>query len=195
LCGARPDYAATLKAAIAGHDSAFVLDDVDAALEWAEEAILHAEAGGHSVFEQGLAQADLTLGLSPREVAALEGYLQAVSYPAGTALCRAGDPSDRLWILVRGTVSIRVSGLHADRRLASLAPGCAVGEMGLLERQPRSADVVADDDVAAYMLSDTRFEALLREEPRIGQAILANIARQLARRLRVTSEDLRLADQ
>jgi MFS superfamily sulfate permease-like transporter len=195
LCGVKPGYAAILTDAIAGNDNAFMLDDLDAAMEWAEEAILRAGAGGHSVFEQDLAQADLTLGMTPAEIDILRRHLTSIGYPAGTALCHAGDPSDRLWILARGTVSIRVSGANGGRRLASLAPGCSVGEMGLLEHQPRSADVVADDDVEAYMLTGIQFDALLREHPRIGQAILTNIARQLAQRLRVTSEDLRLSDQ
>lgn len=194
VCSVRPGYANIVSDAISGNDNAFILDDVDAAMEWAEEAILRAGTGGHSVFQQPLAQADLTLGMTPADIDILERHLTAISYPAGTALCHAGDPSDRLWILTRGTVSIRVSGPAGDRRLASLAPGCSVGEMGLLEHQPRSADVVADDDVEAYMLTGLQFEALLRDHPRVGQAILTNIARQLAQRLRVTSEDLRLAD-
>jgi len=195
VCGVRPGYANIVSDAIAGNDNAFALDDVDAAMEWAEEAILRAGSGGHSIFQQELAQADLTQGMAPVDIETLRTHLTAISYPAGTALCHAGDPSDRLWILTRGTVSIRVSGATGDRRLASLAPGCSVGEMGLLEHQPRSADVVADDDVEAYMLTGMQFEALLRDHPRVGQAILTNIARQLAQRLRVTSEDLRLADE
>lgn len=195
VCGVRPGYANIVSDAIAGNDNAFALDDVDAAMEWAEEAILRAGSGGHSIFQQELAQADLTQRMNPADIDILKRHLTAISYPAGTALCHAGDPSDRLWILTRGTVSIRVSGATGDRRLASLAPGCSVGEMGLLEHQPRSADVVADDDVEAYMLTGMQFEALLRDHPRVGQAILTNIARQLAQRLRVTSEDLRLADE
>jgi SulP family sulfate permease len=195
LCGVRPDYANIVSDAIGDNENAFVMDDVDAAMEWAEEAILRAGAGGHSIFQQDLTQADLTQGMSLTDIEILKKHLTAISYPEGTALCHAGDPSDRLWILTRGTVSIRVSGPSGDRRLASLAPGCSVGEMGLLEHQPRSADVVADDDVEAYMLTGIQFDALLRDHPRVGQAILTNIARQLAQRLRVTSEDLRLADQ
>jgi SulP family sulfate permease len=195
FCNVRPGYANIVSDAIADNENTLLLDNLDAAMEWAEEAILRAGSGGHTVFEQPLTQADLTQGLSPTEIDILKQHLIAISYPAGSALCHAGDPSDRLWILTRGTVSIRVSGPGGDRRLASLAPGCSVGEMGLLEHQPRSADVVADDDVEAYMLTDLQFEALLRDHPSVGQAILTNIARQLAQRLRVTSEDLRLADE
>ena len=62
------------------------------------------------------------------------------------------------------------------------------------EEDQQAEQSVADDDVEAFMLTGLQFEALLRDHPRVGQAILTNIARQLAQRLRVTSEDLRLAD-
>lgn len=195
LCGAQPGYAAIVNEAVADNDNAFLADDLDAAMEWAEEAILRARADNRRAFAQDLAQADLTQGMSPEDVETLRKQLKPVSYAAGSALCRAGDPADRLWILSRGTVSIRVGGAQAGRRLASLAPGCSVGEMGMLERQPRSADVYADDDVEAYVLTIRAFETILRDHPRVGQAILINISRQLAQRLRVTSEDLRLADE
>lgn len=77
------------------------------------------------------------------------------------------------------------------RRLASLGPGCSVGEMGLLEKMPRTADVIADDDVEAYLLTDASFDNILRDHPRISQALLANVAQQLGPRLRDTSEELR----
>ena len=94
-------------------------------------------------------------------------------------------------ILKRGSVSIRVVGEDATLRLASLGPGCSVGEMGLLEKQPRSAEVVADEDVEAYLLTEEGFEIILHEHPRIGRALLGSIARQLAHRLRDTSDELR----
>ena len=93
--------------------------------------------------------------------------------------------------LKRGSVSIRVAGEHASLRLASLGPGCSVGEMGLLEKRPRSAEVIADEDVEAYLLTKEGFEMILHEHPRIGRALLASIARQLAHRLRDTSDELR----
>lgn len=75
--------------------------------------------------------------------------------------------------------------------MASLGPGCSVGEMALLETgKARSADVIAEEDVEAYLLTEANFETILRDHPNIGQALLANIGRQLAQRLRDTSEEL-----
>jgi SulP family sulfate permease len=129
--------------------------------------------------------------MSGEDIRTLAGHLQPVHYEAGMALCRTGDPPDRMWILKRGSVSVRVIGEHSSRRLASLGPGCSIGEMGLVEKKPRSADVVADEDVEAYLLTEDSFNIILSEQPRIGQALLASIARQLATRLRDTSEELR----
>jgi SulP family sulfate permease len=96
-----------------------------------------------------------------------------------------------MWILKRGSVSVRIVGEQSSRRLASLGPGCSVGEMGLVEKKHRSADVVADEDVEAYLLTEDSFITILSAHPRIGQALLTSIARQLASRLRDTSEVLR----
>ena len=65
--------------------------------------------------------------------------------------------------------------------------------MGLLDRRPRSANVIADEDVEAYRLTTDGFDQLLREEPQLVQSLLATVARLTAQRLRVTSEELMLA--
>jgi CRP-like cAMP-binding protein len=50
---------------------------------------------------------------------------------------------------------------------------------------------VADEDVVAYELPRDAYAQLLAEQPAIATKLLANLARELARRLRRTSEDLR----
>ena len=194
LCGVDPAFSDLLRAAMAGGDGRLFLDR-DSALEWAEERLIGAHAAEHGSAELALAETDLVQQMSPEEIEILASHLSLTQYPAGTALCKAGDPPDRMWIIKRGSVSVRVAGAHGERRLASLAPGCAVGEMGFLDNRPRSAGVYADDDVEAYVMTAESYAAILRDHPRIGQAILANIARQLSQRLRDTSEELRLADQ
>ena len=124
---------------------------------------------------------------------AFKAHLQPCTYSTGEALCRAGAPADKLWILTRGSVSVRLAGDLGDRRIAGLGPGTSVGEMGLLDRRPRSADVIADEEVEGFILTAESFDRLLREEPQLGQSLLATIARLTAQRLRVTSEELLLA--
>ncbi len=115
-------------------------------------------------------------------------------FAPGETICAEGDAADRLWLLARGSVSVRLAVPDGgSRRIASLAMGTVVGEMALLGSGRRSASVVADDEVHCYELAEPAFRALLDEHPRLAGKILANLAREMARRVRVTSEYLRYA--
>jgi SulP family sulfate permease len=189
-CGASPKFSNVVKSAL-GKSNHVMFSDRDTALEWAEEKIIRGEVHAQTLIELPLHEADLTRHMTGDEIGVLTNCLQVVEYAAHSVLCRAGDPADRMWILKRGSVSVRVTVANMERRLASLGPGCAVGEMGMLENMPRSAHVIADEDVEAYLLTREDFDMILKDHPRIAQAMLVNIAQQLARRLRDTSEELR----
>jgi CRP-like cAMP-binding protein len=99
-----------------------------------------------------------------------------------------------LWLLTKGSVSVRMAlPGRTDVRVASLAMGTVVGEMAVLGGTYRSASVEADDEVECFELGDGAFRRLLDEHPRLASKILANLAREMARRVRLTSEYLRRA--
>ncbi len=173
-----------------------VFADLDAALEYVEDTILQdirGEAG--SGLEVKLSDSDLGEHLESNALSALTQKMSHIAFPAGSTLCRAGEPSDRLWVITRGSVSVFAPKGGRRKRLASIGAGCMVGEMGFLEKRRRSADVVADDEVQAYELTTDTFRTILLESPQLGQAIYEAIADELAERLRITSIELRLADQ
>jgi CRP-like cAMP-binding protein len=76
-------------------------------------------------------------------------------------------------------------------RIASLARGTTIVEMALVGSVRRSATIVADEGVVCYELPLEGFARMLAEHPVIATRILRNLARELSRRLRRTSEDLR----
>jgi CRP-like cAMP-binding protein/anti-anti-sigma regulatory factor len=166
---------------------ALVFADLDSALEWMEERVLH--EAGHSEFEElPLDRIEMLHGLDMDEIATVRNYLVPLSVPAGATLCREGDKGDHLWLLCSGSVSIWLgSSAKSARRVAALARGTVVGEMSVLESGTRSASVLADEKITGYTIDRQAFESLLHEHPRIGGRVLANIARELARRLRRTS--------
>ena len=63
--------------------------------------------------------------------------------------------------------------------------------MSLVESVPRSATIVADEDIFCYELPRDGFDTRLNEHPTLAARILGNLARELTRRLRRTSQDLR----
>ena len=168
--------------------------DLESALEWMEEQALR-----HGLEERGrsgslaLDEIELLDGIAPEELAKLRPMLKLREFKAGDAICREGDAGDRMWLLVKGSVSVRlnVSDHRGSRRIASLGRGTVFGEMALIEGGRRSATIVADEDVACYELSSADFDVLLRDSPDTAVRILRNTARELARRLRRTSEDFR----
>ncbi len=80
-----------------------------------------------------------------------------VSYPAGTTVVRQGDPGDTLCIVTAGTVEV----LRNEAPVRRLGPGDYFGEISLIDGEPRSASVVAIDDVVLLELASADFVSLL----------------------------------
>lgn len=170
--------------------------DLETALEWAEEEILLDYLNERGIaYALPLDEIDFFAGVSEEELKALHKILKLREFASGEAICREGDAGDRMWLLAKGSVSVRleVNDQRGSRRIASLGRGTVFGEMALIEGAPRSASIVADEAVACYELSSDDFNILLRDSPGVAATIMRNTARELARRLRRTSEDLRHA--
>ena len=169
-----------------------VFPDADAALEWMEEEALSREvrATPESV---PLARHDLMRGLSAAELELVAGLLRRTGFPAGAELCREGDEATEMWILTRGSVSVRLSFAGATRmkRIASLGVGTIVGDMAFIEGSRRSATTVADEEVECYVIDRAAYAAILRDHPEIGTKLLTNLLGETMRRLRATSDELR----
>jgi CRP-like cAMP-binding protein len=118
-------------------------------------------------------------------VAAIKRHLRRTESEKGRTVFGEGEQGKELFIITRGTASAylrQASG--ADIRLATFAPGTTFGELALLDPGPRSASVIADEELVCYALSDERFLLLSREAPDAAIKLLANLSRELSRRLR-----------
>jgi CRP-like cAMP-binding protein len=91
----------------------------------------------------------------------LAGLAAEVSVPAGTAVIREGDPADALYVLVDGEVEVTARGEMHDKEqvIRQMSPPCYFGEIGVLERIPRTATVTAVTDLSLLRIEG---EALLR---------------------------------
>jgi CRP-like cAMP-binding protein len=92
-----------------------------------------------------------------------------------------------MFVILNGEVEVlyKGDGDH-DVRLALLGPGDWIGEMALLDVQPRSASVRALAPTTLLRVSTPDARRLIQEPDPLQYAqLVANIARELARRLRV----------
>jgi SulP family sulfate permease len=168
--------------------------DLDSALEWMEEKSLLLHADKRSQADVlAFSEIDFLAGIEQPDLDRLSEILTRREFAPGEMICREGDEGDRMWLLTKGSVSVRLKLANGqeDIRIASLARGTTIGEMSLIESTRRSASIVADEQVVCYELLSAGFAKMLADHPAIATKLLSNLARELSRRLRRTSEDLR----
>jgi Protein kinase domain/Cyclic nucleotide-binding domain/Inner membrane component of T3SS, cytoplasmic domain len=126
---------------------------------------------------------DLLQGFSPEQTALLRSKFTPLSVTAGELLIRAGDPGDCLYILRDGEVEV-ASPPPAEgggrKLLARLGPGHVVGEMALLNREPRNADVFAVTDCKLDRLSAADYNALCGRMPGLKLVLTRLVAHRLS---------------
>jgi glutaminase len=188
---------AAMKSASSATD-ATILPSRDAALERCEDQLIAAWSHGTTARALAFADLDIVAGLSADEIARLEAIAAPLSFAAGEALGREGEEADAFFAIAAGSASIRLGTRNAqDRsvRINSVGPGMICGEMALVERGRRSADIIADNDVRAYRFGFAEMDALGRSHPQILIHVLANIAKSLAERLRVANNEIRALER
>jgi hypothetical protein len=165
--------------------------ELDAAIEWAEEMALRRADVDTAPESVALAEHEMLQGLGPAELDALSVVLEARDWTAGERVVRRGDPARELFLVCRGTLSVSV---EADdgrpRRLSTLSAGMTFGEFAFLGSETRTADVVADSDVDAWVLTVERFRALTACDPALGLAILERLLRIVGRTARGMTEEI-----
>ena len=87
--------------------------------------------------------------LSPEEAKRLAAFATETSAAEGQLLMKEGDYSVELIAIEEGTADV----IQGGKTVASLGSGDLIGEMGLLERKPRNADVVATSPMRLIKLT------------------------------------------
>lgn len=166
--------------------------DADHALEWAENRVIEAvrEAGARAG-EYPFAQLDVLAGFTALEREAFRAMLVRREYATGDAVFREGAAGDELYAILKGSASVRLrladDPQDADRReqrLVTFAAGTVFGEMALIDREARSATVLADEPLVCYVLDRAGYDNITAAHPALAIKLLTNLGRELSSRLR-----------
>ena len=181
---------AALRHALPEGDNGYLsFEDNDLAVEWCEDRLLE-PAAELSPRVSTVAAFPLFAGMPERALARLQERMQSVDYPAGATIISAGqEQDDRVFFIREGEVSVVLSladGSH--QRLATLSSGMSFGEMAMLGKVARSASVHADTAVRSWTLSAEVLDELAVEHPEIKIAVLGNLSRDLAQKLRQANQ-------
>lgn len=128
------------------------------------------------------------------ESAELEGlarYMRCYRAPLGTEIIREGDQGDFMVLLLDGGVEIVKRDVRGMAQIMGTAgPGKILGEMSLIDGEPRFASCVALDTVEIAVLDRESLSRIIAEEPRIGVKLMMELLMLLNHRLRSVSAQL-----
>lgn len=110
-------------------------------------------------------------------------------FRAGEMVIREGDADRTLYIVADGTLELLLpqASRGRPRRLAEIEPGTVIGEVAFFDGRPRSAGIRAVTDCELFRLSFESYQVLAAREPALGRAVLLDLGRILASRLRQTN--------
>jgi CRP-like cAMP-binding protein len=121
-----------------------------------------------------LRRAPLFAATPGRVLAGLAQVLDEVSFAAGDTIIAEGAVEDWLFILLTGRVEV----VRADRRV-QLGAVDVIGELAVLDPEPRVATVVALTDVTTFRLDKRHFDEALRTRPEIAAGVITALVRRL----------------
>ncbi len=175
-----------------GATAARRFNELDAAIEWCEDELLAELGPDDAPAVVPLEEHEIAAGLTIGEVALLADALDACDWDAGETVVHCGQLARELFLVSSGTLSVSVplaDGL-SSRRLATLSGGMVFGELAFLGSERRTADVIADTAVRAWVLDTDRFDELGRESPALKAAVLANLLRIVSRTARRMTDEI-----
>ena len=105
---------------------------------------------------------------------------------AGLALVQAGEQDRALYLLTEGTVGVRLP--RDEGAFKTIEAPSVLGELAFFDGRPRSATLDALTDVEVVRLDLAAFDSLFDEAPELANAMLRDLARILALRLRMASD-------
>jgi CRP-like cAMP-binding protein len=128
-------------------------------------------------------------GLPDRVLDLIAGKMRVVNVVPGAQLLREGEQARSMFIVRDGELQILKHGKGGmEYKLAVLKVGDCVGEMSLIDIQPRSATARAIGQATLYVLDLSEIGKLYGSDVEAYALLVLNISREISRRLRVADE-------
>ncbi|MFM1922121.1 MAG: hypothetical protein RLZZ303_3755 [Candidatus Hydrogenedentota bacterium] len=121
---------------------------------------------------------DLFHGLSREELVKIFSKGMTMRVTQGETIFHKGTVGSQMYVVLGGKVGV----FDGNKQLAELRTGDMFGEMALVNREPRSATVIAMEESKVFVLSEHTFQQLLTK--RVAIQILMNIITTLSTRLK-----------
>ena len=133
-----------------------------------------------SEITKNLTKYELFEGLPDEVIGELGKKITALSLKKNEILFHQGDPGDALYLIRSGWVKIIKEDVEeGEVVLNHIGPGGIIGEMAIIDEEPRSSGIVAISDVEMLVLKSDDFMNLLNEQPMMTLPIIRSELRRL----------------
>jgi len=125
------------------------------------------------------------------DVQRLTAFMHIYRAEAGQMMIREGDVDDCMLLIIQGKVDIVKTASHGHLQpMTSVGPGATLGEMSMIDGEPRFATCMALEPTTFAVLSRDSMVQIILEEPGLGAKVLVKLVTLLSQRLRQTSSSL-----
>jgi CRP/FNR family transcriptional regulator, cyclic AMP receptor protein len=132
-----------------------------------------------------LRELSLFAGLRDEVTESIGGYARRIEVSDGEVLFREGEPAKEMLVVREGHLDVvKNAAGGGEACIARLGPGDVVGEMALIDIQPRSAAVRAHGQAAVIALDAADLASVYREDKQAYTLLVLNISREISLRLR-----------
>ena len=124
--------------------------------------------------------------LTYQELVRVMNLTKVKQYNVDEEVVAEGADGDELFIVLTGKVRVE----SAKTKIAELGPGEHFGEMALVDKAPRSADIIASEPSSLLSIKRRDFFDIIRKDHPIAVKLLWSFLGVLTERLRNTSREL-----
>jgi putative ABC transport system ATP-binding protein len=117
-----------------------------------------------------LTRVDMFKALPPATLAGIADKMSRERYRAGAVLFRQGDPGEKFYVVRRGVAEVFGDDKGGSFR-KFLKAGESFGEIALLKDVPRTATVVANEDLEVYSLGKADFKAAVDQSESLNEQL------------------------
>jgi len=122
------------------------------------------------------------------QIKKLVRYMSVYDVAEDTVLFCEGEKSAYMVLIVKGRVDVVKFDSHrTPKKITSIGPGKTIGEMSIIDGEPRSASAVTGSDATLFVMTAAQFNGLNQALPGIGITLALKIAKQMSQYLRQTS--------
>jgi len=137
---------------------------------------------GHSKFFEDFTRENIMM---------LSQFMRVYRAEPGQVIIKEGDTEDYMLFVLEGLINIIKTDANGDRRsMTYVGPGATLGEMSMIDGEPRFATCIAIDATVISVFTRDSMVRIIMEDPALGAKILIKLVTLLSQRLRETSSSL-----